>query len=65
MQKEKINVYLHKEGLLNIATEPFDITELNNDFAHITTESLQIRSKKFGEYEPGNKVDFVSFQKYL
>lgn len=39
--------------------------EIGNPLIHITTEAVQITSKKFGEYEPRNKVDFHAFQSYL
>jgi len=39
--------------------------EIDSPLIHITTEAVQITSKKFGEYEPGNKVDFHAFQNYL
>jgi tubulin polyglutamylase TTLL1/tubulin monoglycylase TTLL3/8 len=51
--------------VISTASEPFDMVEIDNQFAHITTEAVQIKSKKFGEYEPGNKVDFHAFQNYL
>jgi hypothetical protein len=41
------------------------MNDIDNPLAHITTEAVQIRSKNFGEYEPGNKVDFHAFQEYL
>jgi hypothetical protein len=47
------------------ATEPFDMGDIDNPIAHFTTEAVQIKSSKFGEYEPGNKVDFHAFQEYL
>ena len=65
IQKDKINVYLHKEGVISTATELFDMIEIDNPLIHITTEAVQITSKYFGEYEPGNKVDFHAFQSYL
>ena len=65
IQKDKINVYLHKEGVISTATELFDMIEIDSPLIHITTEAVQITSKKFGEYEPGNKVDFHAFQNYL
>lgn len=51
--------------MVSTASEPFDIAEIDNSFAHITTEAVQMKSRKFGEYEPGNKVDFLAFQAYL
>ena len=61
----KTTLYLHKEGIISTATEPFDIADIDNPLVHITTEAVQIASKKFGEFEPGNKLDFHSFQAYL
>jgi hypothetical protein len=51
--------------VINTACELFDIADLDNQYSNFTTESIQINNNKFGEYEPGNKMDFQQFQSYL
>lgn len=50
MQKHKINVYLHHDGVISTATEPFDMNDIDNPLSHITSEAVQMKSSKFGEY---------------
>jgi len=38
---------------------------LANRMVHLTNDAVQKKSEDYGKYEPGNKLSFSDFQRYL
>ena len=38
---------------------------LTNKMIHLTNDAVQKKSQDYGKYEPGNKLSFADFQRYL
>ena len=38
---------------------------LSNRIIHLTNDAVQKYSEDYGKYEPGNKLSFADFQRYL
>ena len=43
----------------------YDTEDLSNEFVHLTNDSIQKKSDSYGKYEPGNKLSYYQFQRYL
>lgn len=38
---------------------------MENIFIHLTNDAIQCDSEKYGRFEPGNKLSYSQFQRYL
>lgn len=38
---------------------------LSNRMIHLTNDAVQKYSEDYGKYQPGNKLSFADFQRYL
>ena len=43
----------------------FDLEDLDNKYIHLTNDAIQKYGDDYGKYEPGNKVSYTEFQRYL
>jgi len=57
--------YFYKEGYLRTASREFSLKNLTAKIIHLTNEAIQVRYEEFGKYEPGNKITYADFNKYL
>lgn len=62
---KKLKAYFYQEGYLRTSAAEFTLKSLENKFAHLTNDAVQIKSDDYGKYEPGNKLSFEEFQRYL
>ena len=56
--------YYYKEGYLRTSSKPFSLDDFSR-MVHLTNEAVQIQFDDFGKFEPGNKMSYSEFQKYL
>lgn len=57
--------YFYEEGYLRTASKKYNPNRINNKFVHLTNDAVQKKSEDYGKYEPGNKLSYGDFQKYL
>ena len=59
--------FFFKEGYLRTSSSPFqiDIEDIDNKFVHLTNNAVQKCSLNYGEFEDGNQMSFLDFQKYI
>lgn len=60
-----MKAYWYKEGYIRTSSERYDIHNLENEFVHLTNDAIQKHSEMYGKYEPGNKISYTNFQRYL
>lgn len=63
--KGNIKAYWYKEGYIRTSSEKYDLDDLSNEFVHLTNDAIQKKSDLYGKYEPGNKLSYANFQRYL
>ena len=56
--------YWFREGYIRTTSYEFDVYNFDREI-HLTNDAVQKYTPHYGRYEPGNKVSFVQFQKYL
>ncbi|XP_028928021.1 tubulin--tyrosine ligase isoform X2 [Ornithorhynchus anatinus] len=60
------NIYLYREGVLRTSSEPYNITNFQDQTCHLTNHCIQKEhSKNYGKYEEGNEMFFEEFNQYL
>ena len=57
--------YWYQDGYIRTASKDFNMKNLANKVIHLTNDSVQKKSEDYGKYEPGNKLSFSDFQRYL
>eukprot|EP01022_Parablepharisma_sp_SALTPOND_P019602 TRINITY_DN337_c0_g1_i1.p1 TRINITY_DN337_c0_g1~~TRINITY_DN337_c0_g1_i1.p1 ORF type:complete len:1075 (+),score=98.46 TRINITY_DN337_c0_g1_i1:2250-5474(+) len=57
--------YFYKEGYLRTASKDFSLKSLGSKIVHLTNEAVQKKYDEFGKFEPGNKLTYADFQRYL
>lgn len=60
-----LKAYWYKEGYLRTSSEKFDIEDLDNEVMHLTNDAIQKNYDDYEKYEPGNKLSYSDFQRYL
>ncbi|XP_064196419.1 probable tubulin polyglutamylase TTLL2 [Anguilla rostrata] len=64
-----LTVYIHQEGLVRFATEKYDLTSLDNLYAHLTNTSInkfgQFYTKDKEQVGPGCKWTMSKFRSFL
>lgn len=63
--KGNLKAFWYKEGYIRTSSEKYDIEDLGNEFIHLTNDAIQKKSELYGKYEPGNKLSYTNFQRYL
>lgn len=57
--------YWFQEGYIRTACKDFNFKNLSNKFIHLTNDAVQKKCEDYGKFEPGNKISFSDFQRYL
>jgi hypothetical protein len=60
-----LKAYWYSDGYIRTSSELFTLEDLNNMYIHLTNDAIQKTSQKYGKYEPGNKLSYSEFQRYL
>lgn len=63
--KGAVKAYWYKDGYLRTCSEYYDLDDLDNLYVHLTNDAVQRYSESFQKYEPGNKLSYSEFQRYL
>lgn len=56
--------YWYNEGYIRTASYEFDIFTFDKEI-HLTNDAVQKHTANYGKYEPGNKLSYTEFQRYL
>uniref|UniRef100_A0A2K5PW39 Tubulin tyrosine ligase like 2 n=1 Tax=Cebus imitator TaxID=2715852 RepID=A0A2K5PW39_CEBIM len=48
-----LTIYVYREGLVQFATEKFDLSNLQNDYAHLTNSSINRSGASYGKIKEG------------
>jgi len=54
----------YREGYIRTSSKDFSIKSCSK-YVHLTNDAIQKYSDDYGKYEPGNKISFNEFQKYV
>ena len=57
--------YWFQEGYIRTACKEFNFKNLANKYIHLTNDAVQKKCEDYGKFEPGNKISFSDFQRYL
>jgi len=57
--------YWYQEGYIRTSSREFTIEECGDNFIHLTNDAVQKYSEEYSKFEPGNKLSFVEFERYL
>ncbi len=60
-----IKGYFYEEGYIRTSCKEYSLKNLSNKAIHLTNDAVQQKYDDYGKYEPGNKLSFPDFQKYL
>lgn len=63
--KGNVKAYFYKEGYLRTSSKEFTLSNLANRMVHLTNDAVQKHAEDYGKFEPGNKLSYDDFQKYL
>jgi tubulin polyglutamylase TTLL1/tubulin monoglycylase TTLL3/8 len=57
--------YTYEEGYLRTCVSEYSLKNLSNRYVHLTNDAIQKKSEDYGKFEPGNKMGYEEFQRYL
>ncbi len=57
--------YWYQDGYIRTCSKEFNMKNLTNKYIHLTNDSVQKKGEDYGKYEPGNKLSYSDFQRYL
>lgn len=57
--------YWFQDGYIRTACKEFNMKNLANKMIHLTNDAVQKKCEDYGKFEPGNKLSFADFQRYL
>ena len=57
--------YFYNEGYLRTSSREFSLKNLSAKIIHLTNEAIQQKYDEFSKFEPGNKVRYIDFERYL
>lgn len=57
--------FWYTEGYLRTSSEYYNLNDIENVFVHLTNDAIQCDSEKYGKFQPGNKLSYSQFQRYL
>ena len=60
-----IQGYLFKDGYLRTSCKDFSLKNTKDKFIHLTNDAIQKHHEDYGKFEPGNKLSYFDFQKFL
>ena len=56
--------YWYQEGYIRTASKEYNLKNCSK-MIHLTNDAVQKFSDEYGKHEPGNKISFTDFQRYL
>lgn len=57
--------FWYEEGYIRTSSYAFSMSDFDDVYIHLTNDAIQSESEAYGKYEPGNKVSYRDFDKYL
>ena len=62
-----IKAYFYKDGYLRTTSREYNLQnrDFQNKYIHLVNDAVQKHAEDYGKYEPGNKLSYQEFQKYL
>lgn len=57
--------YEYEEGYLRTSCTEYTTKNLHNRMVHLCNDAIQKKSEDYGKFEPGNKMGYEEFQRYL
>ena len=60
-----IQGYYYPEGYIRTSSKDFDLKSVWDLYVHLTNDAVQKHGEDYGKYEPGNKLTYGEFQRYL
>jgi hypothetical protein len=61
----KLKGYMYRDVYFRTSSKPFDLSNLQNRYVHLTNDAIQMNSEDYGKFEQGNKFSINDFQRYL
>ena len=61
----KVKGFFYEEGYIRTSSKEYTLENLSNRAIHLTNDAVQKKYEDYGKFEPGNKISFPDFQKYL
>lgn len=61
LNTETYEVRLWKEGVFRTCSVPFDLTNLEDEFAHLSNHCIQVKSETYGQHEATNEMFYKEF----
>ncbi|CAD8209305.1 unnamed protein product [Paramecium pentaurelia] len=56
--------YWYQEGYIRTSSKEFT-TKCLDRFVHLTNDAVQSKDQDYGKHEPGNKISYLEFQRYV
>lgn len=60
-----LKAFWYQEGYIRTSSYQYDIEDLDNNLIHLTNDAIQKYGDNYSRYEPGNKLSYSEFQRYL
>lgn len=57
--------YMYRDCYFRTSSKPFDLSNLQNRFIHLTNDAIQVNSEDYGKFENANKLSINDFQRFL
>jgi hypothetical protein len=60
-----LRAFYFPDGYVRTSCKAFSLRNLNDREAHLTNDAVQKHAKKYGQFEPGNKLDYDGWQQQM
>ena len=57
--------FMYEQGYIRTSSVLYSKADFKDKFVHLTNDCIQKKSKDYGKYESGNKMDYSEFESYL
>jgi tubulin---tyrosine ligase len=57
--------YTYEDGYLRTSCVNYNTNNLADRTVHLTNDSIQKHADDYGKFEPGNKMNYLEFQRYI
>jgi len=57
--------YFYQGGYLRTSCKEFSMSNIDNNYVHLTNDAIQLKSPDYGKHENWNKLSLNDFDKYL
>lgn len=61
LDTESYSVRLWKEGVFRTCSVPFDLSNLEDEFSHLSNHCIQVKSVTYGHHEATNEMFYKEF----